>query len=71
MRIYDIKWDVTDSDNTIEEERYILSTLPKEVIISDSDDIKEIENMYDGDSYIADYLSDEYGYCVESFRVDK
>lgn len=71
MRIYDIKWDVTDSDNTIEEEQYLLLTLPKEVIISDSDDIKEIENMYDGDSYIADYLSDKYGYCVESFRVDK
>ena len=71
MRIYDIKWDVTDSDNTIEEEEYILFTLPKEVIISDSNDIKEIENMHDGDSYIADYLSDEYGYCVESFRVDK
>lgn len=71
MRIYDIKWNVTDSDNTIEEEQYILSTLPKEVIISSSDDIKEIENMYGGDSYIADYLSDEYGYCVESFRVDK
>lgn len=71
MRIYDIKWDVTDSDNTIEEEQYLLLTLPKEVIISDSDDIKEIENMYDGDSYIADYLSDKYGYCVESFRVDQ
>lgn len=70
MRIYDIKWDVTDSDNTIEEEQYLLLTLPKEVIISNSDDIKEIENMYDGDSYIADYLSDKYGYCVESFRVD-
>ncbi len=69
MRIYDIEWDVTDSDNTIEEEQYILSILPKEVIISDADDIKEIENMYDGD--IADYLSDKYGYCVESFRVDK
>ena len=69
MRIYDIKWDVTDSDNTIEEEQYLLLTLPKEVFISDSDDIKEIENMYDGD--IADYLSDEYGYCVESFRVDQ
>ena len=70
MRIYDIKWDVIDSDNTIEEEQYLLATLPKEVIILDSDDIKEIENMYDVDSYIADYLSDEYGYCVESFRVD-
>jgi hypothetical protein len=71
MRIYDIKWDVTDSSNTIEEEQYILSTLPKEVIISDPDDIKEIKYIYDGDSYIADYLSDKYGYCVEAFRVDK
>jgi len=71
MRIYDIKWDVCDSDNTVEQEQYLLLTLPKEVIISDFDDIKEIENMYDGDSYIADYLSDEYGYEVESFKVDK
>ena len=70
MRIYNIKWDVSDSDHTVEEEQYILSTLPNEVIITDPNDIKEIENMHDGDSYIADYLSDEYGYCVESFMVD-
>lgn len=71
MKIFDIKWDVTDSGSTIEEEQYLLSSLPTEVIISDPDDIKEIENMYDGDSYIADYLSDKYGYCVESFRGEK
>ena len=65
MRIYDIKWDVTDSDHTIEEEH----TLPKEVIISDPDEAKIIENMYDGD--MAYYLSDEYGYDVRSFRVDQ
>jgi len=61
MRIYDIKWDVADSDHKI--------TLPKEVIISDPDEAKIIENMYDGD--MAYYLFDEYGYDVRSFRVDQ
>ena len=65
MRIYDIKWDVADSDHTIEEEH----ALPKEVIISDPDEAKVIINMYDGD--IEYYLSDEYGYDVRSFRVDQ
>ena len=65
MRIYDIKWDVVDSDNTIEEEQYLLFTLPKEVIIPDPDDVKEI----DRDLYIKDYLYDEYGYYVDSYKV--
>lgn len=59
----DIEWD-TDGDEEI------LATLPTEVIV----DLNEIEGFEDEDvteensSDIADYLSDEYGFCIFSFN---
>ena len=52
--ISDIVWD-TDGDNPKD------LNLPDEVRIADEMDIEDDE--------IADYLSDEYGFCVESFII--
>lgn len=60
MRIYDIEWDTDDVVDKF--------GLPTEVTITDSKEIKEM--LYNSDYYIADYLSDKYGYCVKSFEVD-
>ena len=71
IRFYDIEWDVTDSANTVEEEKYILSTLPTEVIVDNPDD--ELIDAYCSgwDDELADYLSDEYGYCLNSFMFEE
>lgn len=61
MKAINIEWDVTDGteDMTQEEMNEILETLPREVELPR--DIEEDE--------IADYLSDEYGFCIFGLDV--
>lgn len=61
IRLYDIDWD-TDGEDV---------ELPKEVIIRNPDD-DLIEGFFSGyDDELADYLSDEYGFCVGTFRSER
>ena len=63
MRAYNIKWDLSD------DEFYNLtgeSLLPEEVVIPQ----EVTEAGEDDPGYIAEWLSDEYGFCVESFELD-
>ena len=60
MRITDIEWDLDDIED--EAEAYSINdNLPK------SEDIREFIE----EDQIADYLSNEYGYCVKSFTLEK
>lgn len=61
-KITDIEWDLDDlSDEEKEEEE---KDLPKMIYI----DKKDVD--YDLDN-IAEYLSDNYGFCVKSFNIDE
>ena len=55
MKIYNIMWDI---DYYEEDDEIIM--LPTELIIPNMD-IDEI----------ADWLSDEYGFCVQGFNIEK
>lgn len=65
IRVYDINWDTTDF--TEEEELasgVCVPDLPKEVtIIVDEDDWEDC----DPDDFLANELSNEYGFCVNGF----
>lgn len=63
MRITDIEWDVDpeDFDNEAEYEAVLENVLPKSV---------DLNEFIEDDREIADYLSDEYGYCVKCFKVE-
>ena len=61
MRAFNIEWDLTDINGDIEE--YV--QLPTEIYIP-----SEIVENYHVEE-IADLLSDEYGYCVKSFKLDE
>ena len=68
IQCYNIEWDTDDED-----EEYILPSLPESVVIEleDEDDIEEwYEHKEDGDEddFLSDKLSDEYGFCVNSFE---
>ena len=58
MRAFDIEWDL-DEDIEMYGEKDC-SCLPNEVILPD----------YVDEEDVADWLSDEYGFCVESFYLD-
>lgn len=63
-----IKWDVTDDDMSKKEQKEILATLPKKVIVTITDyDVEDLNDEEEVEEYIADYLSDEYGYCHNGF----
>lgn len=65
MKAFDIEWDIEDS---LEDIFYDELYLPAEVEIPDdviADCIDE-EEICDA---VADYLSDEYGYCVLTFGL--
>ena len=53
-----INWDLDDA--TMEERAEILASLPETI---------EVEEIFDGD--LANYLSDEYGYCINGFSPSK
>lgn len=53
MKVYDIDWDIDHDDLDL------VLDLPVEVDVPDGTDIDDI----------ADMLSDEYGWCVNSFLV--
>lgn len=63
MRAYNIQWDLKEDVEMYGEKE--CTCLPSEVIIPESvsQDIEDIDE-------IADFLSDEYGFCVISFDVD-
>lgn len=67
IRLYDINWD-TDGVS--------IDDLPEEVVIPaqeivDQCDIENLEECIRSyDSEFADYLSDAYGFCVNTFRVE-
>lgn len=62
IRVFNIIWDV---DNEVEKD-----DLPESVIIENpSQEMLEDLNGYS--DQIADYLSDEYGFCVQGFLTEK
>lgn len=62
IRVFNIIWDV---DNEVEKD-----DLPESVIIENpSQEMPEDLNGYS--DQIADYLSDEYGFCVQGFLTEK
>lgn len=61
-KITDIEWDLDDLDDEEKEEEE--KDLPKMIYI----DKKDVD--YDLDN-IAEYLSDNYGFCVKSFNIDE
>ena len=58
FRAYDIDWDVSPEDIADGVE------LPNEVFV----EVPEDEAV--PDDYITDYLSDEYGWCVNSYQYE-
>ena len=67
IRLYDIDWDVDE---------FCVEDLPKEVTIPaqkiiDARDMERLEECLGSyDAELADYLSDTYGFCVNSFREE-
>ena len=59
MKAVNILWDVDDEDGVSKEE--ILAQLPTEIEIPDGID----------EEGVADYLSDETGYCHFGFELEK
>ena len=67
VRIYNIKWDIDEEDYSNEENEKL--NLPNEVIHTfyEYNDIND-EDLLDE---IADWLSDEYGFCHDGFEVEE
>ncbi len=64
-KVFDIVWDTADSYMGYPPEtQVVLPKLPSEVII-------EVENDFNPVEEIADYLSDDYGWCVKSCSFEK
>ena len=59
IRAFNIDWD-TDGE--------VVEGLPKEVIIDDLPDC-QMKEMFE-DSYLADELSDRYGWCINSLEAE-
>lgn len=64
MRAFNIVWDMDNDDYINLNEQDALP--PKEVFIPDLVWDEEIENV----NGVADWLSDQYGFCVDSFDLD-
>ena len=60
IKLYNIEWD-TDGE--------VIDDLPTEVII-DNPTEEMCESVGGFDDVLADYLSDEYGFCVFGFSAD-
>lgn len=63
MKAFNIKWDLSECMNEQEENDYI--RLPKEVFVPNEVWDERVTDIED----IADWLSDEYGFCVDSFEL--
>ena len=79
MKVYDIKWDVTDGTNlsTPEEIEEVLAILPKEIELPEEFYNKE-NYMEDGEfdegawlDAISDWLSEDYGFCHDGFKISE
>lgn len=57
-KILKIDWDLDDVP--MEERKEVLASLPETI---------EVEEDFDGD--LANFLSDEYGYCINGFSPSK
>jgi hypothetical protein len=65
-----IEWDVDEDEDETPED---LPTVVK-IVLDDEDDIGdylEAKENGDEDDFIANRLSDEYGYCVNSFEMEE
>ena len=77
MKIYDIKWDVTDgTEMTQEEIEETLAMLPKEIELPE--EFNKENYMEDGEfdenawlNAISDWLSEDYGFCHDGFKINK
>jgi len=61
IRLYDIEWDTDNADEEV--------NLPTEVIIENPTE-SQIEAVDTYDNELADYLSDNYGFCLFSFASE-
>ena len=68
MKAVNIKWDVTDGaeDMTKEDIDEILSILPTEVEIPDYLITNDKDDLLDN---VSDWLSDEFGFCHDTFEL--
>ena len=67
IKASEIVWDTYDENEGVELDPRELG-LPTEVVIeADEEQYKELMEEWGA---VADYLSDEYGFCVNSVRVD-
>ncbi len=64
MRAFNIKWDLSEDIEMYGEKD--CTCLPNEVVIPNKIWDEQICDVDD----VADWLSDEYGFCVESFELD-
>lgn len=78
MKIYDIKWDVTDGTNlsTPEEIEEVLAILPKEIELPEEFDKANYmeDREFDEGAWldaISDWLSEDYGFCHDGFKISK
>lgn len=76
MKIYDIKWDVTDGaeEMTPEEIEETLAILPKEIELPEEFNKENYmeDDEFDEDAWldeISDWLSEDYGFCHDGFKL--
>lgn len=78
MKVYDIKWDVTDGaeEMTPEEIEETLAMLPKEIELPEEFD--KANYMEDGEfdegawlDAISDWLSEDYRFCHDGFKISE
>lgn len=62
IHVFDIEWDLVDEETGREVDREE-EGLPEEVDL-------EIDDDEDVDTAVADQLSDDYGFCVKSFKTE-
>lgn len=65
IHVTDIQWDVSDNALEEDERRYLLAKLPASVDL----ELDPSEDV-DVEDWIADQLSDKYGFCVEGYSYD-
>lgn len=59
MKAIDIQWDVDEDENYEMSAAEVIEMLPTEIEIPDGIDVEDV----------ADYLSDETGFCHKGFRL--
>ena len=66
IRCYNIEWDTDGEEEDLPTEVTLILTEPKELI-----EYCEARESCDEDDFIADKLSWEYGWCVNSFEYEE